>query len=87
MSGLEAERVRVLGALRSLRSKKKLAAQKRRERHFLSNDEKENWIKDKVERETTGARKRVEDAEAAVQQEKDVMKYAEIVGLTAREPK
>jgi len=40
-SGLEAERVRALGALRSLRSKKKLAAEKQRETHFLSNEEKE----------------------------------------------
>jgi hypothetical protein len=56
-SGLEAERIRALGALRSLRSKKKLAAEKRRETHFLSNEEKEKWIEDYVERETAGARK------------------------------
>jgi len=85
-SGLEAERVRALGALRSLRSKKKLAAEKQRETHFLSNEEKEKWIEDYVERETAGARKRVEDAEAAVQQEQDDMTHAEIVGLTPREP-
>jgi hypothetical protein len=35
--------------------------------YFLSTEEKEKWIEDHVERETTGARKRVEDAEAAVQ--------------------
>jgi len=86
-SGLEAERVRALGALRSLRSKKKLVAEKWRETHFLSNEEKQTWIEDYVERETAGARKRVEDAEAAVQQEQDDMKHAEIVGLTYREPK
>jgi hypothetical protein len=40
-----------------------------------------------VERETAGARKRVEDAEAAVQQEQDDMTQAEIAGLTSREPK
>jgi len=39
-SGLEAERVRALGALRSFRSKKKLAAEKSHETHFLSNEEK-----------------------------------------------
>jgi hypothetical protein len=39
-----------------------------------------------VERETAGARKRVEDAEAAVQQEQDDMTHAEIAGLTSREP-
>jgi len=85
-SGLEAEWIRALRALRSLRSKKKLAAEKRREMHFLSNEEKEKWIEYYVERETAGARKRVEDAEAAVQQEKDDMTHAEIAGLTSREP-
>jgi len=85
-SGLEVERVRSLGALHSLRSKKKLAAEKRHETHFLSNEEKEQWIEDYVETETTVARKRVEDAEAAVQQEEEDMKHAEIAGLTNREP-
>jgi hypothetical protein len=42
--------------------------EKWRETHFLSNEEKEKWFEDFVERETAGARKRVEDAEAAVQQ-------------------
>jgi len=85
-SSLEAERVRALGALCSLRSKKKLAAEKRQEKLFLSNEEKEKWIEDYVEIETAGARKRVEDAEAAVQQEQDDMMNAEIAGLTFREP-
>jgi len=85
-SGLVAERIRALGALRSVRSKKKLAAEKRRVTHFLSNEEKEKLIEDYVERETAGARKRVEDAEAAVQQEQDDMTQAEIAGLTSREP-
>jgi len=48
-SSLVAERVRALGALRSLRSKKKLVAEKRQEMHFLSNEEKEKWIEDFVE--------------------------------------
>jgi hypothetical protein len=52
----------------------------------LSNEEKEKWIEDFVERETAGARKRVEDAEAAVQQEQDDMTQAEIAGFTSREP-
>jgi len=81
-----AEGIRALGALRSLRSKKKLTAEKRQETHFLSNEEKEKWIEDYVERETAGARKRVEDAEAAVEQEQDDMTQAEIAGLTSREP-
>jgi hypothetical protein len=85
-SGLEAERIRDLLALRSLRSKNKLAAAKLREMHFLSNEENETWIEDNVERETTGARKRVEDAEAEVEQEQDDMRHAEIAGLTSREP-
>jgi len=85
-SGLEAESIRALGELHSLGSKKKLAAEKRRETHFLSNEEKEKWIEDYVERETAGARKQVEDAEAAVQQEQDDMTHAEIAGLTSREP-
>jgi hypothetical protein len=75
---LEAETVGALGALRSLRSKKKLAAEKRQEIHFFSNEEKVKWIKDYVERETAGARKRVEDAEAAIKQEQDDMTQAEI---------
>jgi hypothetical protein len=65
----------------------KLAAEKRRETHFLSNEEKEKWIEDYVERETTGARKRDEDTEAVVQQEQDDMTQAEIAGLTSRDPK
>jgi hypothetical protein len=77
-SGFQAERVRALGALCSLRSKKKLAAEKQCEMHFLSNEEKEKWIVDYVETETAGARKRVEDAEAAVQHEQDNMNHAEI---------
>jgi len=86
-SGLEAERVRALGALRGLRSKKKLAVEKRQDTHFSSHEDKEKWIEDYVERETAGARKRVADAEAAVQQEQDDITHAEIAGLTSREPK
>jgi len=84
--GLEAERVRALGAWCSLRSKKKLVAEKRPETHFLSNEEKETWIDDYARRETAGAKKRIEDAKAAVQQEPEDMKHAEIAGLMAREP-
>jgi hypothetical protein len=80
------QRLRALWALRSSRSKKKLAAEKRRKTHFLNNEEKEKWIEDYLERETAGARKRVEDAEAAVQQDQDDMMWADIAGLTSREP-
>jgi hypothetical protein len=48
-SGLEAERVRVLGALRPLRTKKRLVVENRRETHFSSNEENEKWIKIYVE--------------------------------------
>jgi len=84
-SGLEAESVRALGALRSLQSKKKFATEKQRETHCLSNEQKGKWIEDYVERETAGARKRVEDAEAAVEHEQDDMTHAEIAGLMSRE--
>jgi len=72
--------------LRSSRSKNKLAAEKRRETHFLSNEEKEKWIEDYVERQTAGARKRVEHTEAVVQQEQDDMTHAKLTGLTSRKP-
>jgi hypothetical protein len=69
-----------------LRSKKKLPAEKQRETHFISNTEKEKWIEDYIDRETALARKRVEDTEAAVQQEQDDMTHAAIARLTSREP-
>jgi len=86
-SGLEAERVRALGALRSLRSKKKLSAEKRKETHLLINDKKDKCIKDNVERETAVARKRVQDAEAAIMLELNDMTTAENVGVTTGKPK
>jgi hypothetical protein len=67
-SGMEAKQIRALGALRSLGSKKKLVAERRQETNFLNNKEKEKWIQNNMERETTVARKRVEDAETAVKQ-------------------
>jgi len=85
-SDLEVKRVQTLPALGSLRSKKMLAAETRRETHFVSNEQKEKWIEDYVERETAGARKRVEDTEATVQQEQEDMNHAESVGLMNREP-
>jgi hypothetical protein len=42
MSVMDTERVRALGALRSLESKKKLAAETWRETHNFSTDEKKN---------------------------------------------
>jgi len=84
-SGLEAETVRALGAFNSFGSNMKLAAAKRRDMHFLSSEEKQKWIEVYVERETAGARMRVEDAEAVVQQEHDDTRKAENAGLTNRE--
>jgi len=48
-------------------------------------EETPNWIEDYFERETTVARKRVEDTETAIQQEQEDMRKAENVGLTTRE--
>jgi hypothetical protein len=69
-----------------LRSKKKLAVEKRGETNILSNEEKEKRIENFVERETAGPSKRVADTEAAVQQEQDDMSHAELTGLTSRQP-
>jgi hypothetical protein len=44
------------------------------------------WIEDYVERQTAGARKRVDDADAAVPQEQDNIKHADIAGLANGEP-
>jgi hypothetical protein len=59
-------------------------AEKRRETQLLSDEEKEKSNEDYVEWETAGVRKRVEDAEAAVQQEQDNMAHAKIAGLMSR---
>ena len=79
-SGLETERVWALGELRSSQSIQLIAAGKRPETPFLSNEEKETWIEDYVERETAVARKRVEDAETAVEQKQDDMRNDEKAG-------
>jgi hypothetical protein len=83
---MEAERVRALGALHSLRSQKKLAAERRKETNYFNNKEKEKWIDNCKERETAVARKRVEDTETALKQEQADIASAESEGLTAREP-
>jgi hypothetical protein len=66
---LEAEKVRALRALCSLRSEKKLLVGNRLETHSLSNEEKKKYIKDYVQRETAVATKRVQDAESTIMQE------------------
>jgi len=70
-SGLEPDRVRALGTLHSYRYNKKLVAGKQWESHLVSNDEKEKWIEDYVDRETAVARQRVEDAETAIKVEQE----------------
>jgi len=85
-SSLEAERDWALGALHSLRSKRQHAPEKQRETHSLSNEEKEEWMEDCVERETAGATNQVEDAEAAIMQEQKDTESAENAGLTTIEP-
>jgi len=85
-SGLEAERGQALGALRSLRSNKKRGAEEQCEMHYLVIKEKAKFMEDYVEREPTGARKRVEDAEAAVQQAQNDTRKPENAGLTNWEP-
>jgi len=55
--------------------------------YFLSNEEIEQWIKDYVERESTVARKRVQDAETAIMQKQEDMSTAENAGVTPRKPK
>jgi hypothetical protein len=79
--GWMAKMVSELGELRSLRSKKKLAAENRQEMHFWRNQAKEKLIKDFVERETTVARKQVKDAGPAIMQD---MTTAQNGGVTPR---
>jgi len=86
-SGRDTDKVGAFEALRSFRSKKQLVAKKGQDMHFISNAEKEKLIKDYVERETAQARKRVDDAEAAITQEQTDQRPAENAGLTTREPK
>lgn len=65
-TGLEAERVRALGALRNQRSKKRKAAEQMQETKFVSRAEKKRWIDEYVEKETEPFRRRVAEAEEAI---------------------
>jgi hypothetical protein len=67
-----------------LRSQKKLATEKRAQTYFIRNELKEKSIEHYVERETAGARKRVEDAEAAIRLEQGDTQAAENIGLMTR---
>jgi hypothetical protein len=85
-TGMEADRVRELGALRSLRSKKKLSVEKSQGTHFARNEEKEKSIEDYAERESGVARKQVQDAETAIMQEVKDMTTAASAATTTRKP-
>jgi len=50
--------------------------------HFSSNKEKEKWIDDYVDTETTVARKWVEDTETPIKQQQEDMRNPQKVGLT-----
>ena len=63
-----------------------LAAGKCQKTYCLSNEEKETWIEDYVERETAVPTKRVGDAETAIKQEQDDMRHAEMAGLRTTKP-
>jgi len=52
--------------------------------HFVCREEKDKWIEYYDERETAWARKRVKDAEGAVQQEQEDIKHGEIAGFINR---
>jgi len=54
--------------------------------HHCSYADNDEWVEDYVERETTGARKLVEDAGAADQHVHDDMTHTQITGSTSRAP-
>jgi len=51
-----------------------------RETQFLSNQEREKWIEDYADRETSVARTRVHDAETLIEHEQEDMRNAENAG-------
>jgi hypothetical protein len=54
--------------------------------HFLTNEEREKWIEDYVERETAVARKRIQDAKTAMMKEQEHMENVEKGRLTTTKP-
>jgi hypothetical protein len=63
-----------------------LVSDRRKETNILKIKVKEKYIKDYVERETTVARKRVENTKRAIKPEQEDMRIAERGGLSSREP-
>ena len=60
--------------------------EKQRDTDFLSHNEQSTLIEDYVERETAVACKRVEDAEAAIRQKREIMGTADNTDLATRQP-
>jgi len=54
--------------------------------HFLGNTEREEWIEEYVDRETTVGRKQVEDADTAIIKKQGERRNLEQVGLTMKMP-
>jgi len=69
LTGLLAERIGASAALCRVVLRKKAAVEKCQEMHFLSNEEKQKWIEDFVERETAVAQKRLQDADTAIMED------------------
>jgi len=54
--------------------------------HILGNEEQQKWIDDYVDRETTVARKQVQDAETAIMQKQEHMRNVEKAQSTTTKP-
>jgi hypothetical protein len=62
-----------------------LVEKRGQEMNILNNKEKEKWIKDSMERETTVTKKCIEDSERAIMLEQEDRRSAESGRLTSRE--
>jgi hypothetical protein len=65
----------------------KLSDERRQESNFVSNAQSEKWIKHYVESETAVARKRDQEAEAAIILQQKDMTAAERAVATSKKPK
>lgn len=85
--GLDGDSSGAHGALRSVRSNKKIAVQTLREMHFVSKEEQVKSIDDCMETESTLGTKLGTDTETAIKHEQKDTRNDENPGLTTREPK
>jgi len=85
-SGWKAAKVRELGEFHSLRKKIMPSTEEQWEMHCSSNEEKEEWIEDYVDRETAVARNPVQDAETAIMQAQDHRRNIEKVRSKTTKP-